>query len=425
MRVLAFSSRGPAVQLLQLALNRSGFASLETDGVFGPATRAALVRFQSAEGLRADGVAGPLTHQALLPWYTGCLRRRLQPGESFWTLSRLYGCSLEALLTANPGLDPEALPVGTELVVPLPFPVVPTSIDYCSDLVDCCVRGLAARYPFLRAEPIGRSVLGRPLWSLRLGGGDNRVLYNAEHHANEWITTPLLLRFAEELSAARAAGGEISGRSAAELLDYAALCLIPAVNPDGMDLVTGELRGGESWQRARQIAADYPRYPFPSGWKANLRGLDLNLQYPAGWEQARENKFAQGVVSPAPADYVGPAPLAAPEARALYDFTLRFDPSLILAYHSQGQVIYWRYLDYEPPGSRQIADFFSALSGYAAEETPFASGYAGYKDWFIQEYNRPGYTVEAGRGVNPLPIGDFESIYRDNLGILTMGMLVT
>ena len=396
MRVLAFSSRGPAVQLLQLALNRSGFASLETDGVFGPATRAALVRFQSAEGLRADGVAGPLTHRALLPWYTGCLRHRLQPGESFWALSRLYGCSLEALLTANPGLDPEALPVGTELVVPLPFPVVPTSIDYCSDLVDCCVRGLAARYPFLRAEPI-----------------------------NEWITTPLLLRFAEELSAARAAGGEISGRSAAELLDYAALCLIPAVNPDGMDLVTGELRGGESWQRARQIAADYPRYPFPSGWKANLRGLDLNLQYPAGWEQARENKFAQGVVSPAPADYVGPAPLAAPEARALYDFTLRFDPSLILAYHSQGQVIYWRYLDYEPPGSRQIADFFSALSGYAAEETPFASGYAGYKDWFIQEYNRPGYTVEAGRGVNPLPIGDFESIYRDNLGILTMGMLVT
>ena len=425
MRVLAFSSRGPAVQLLQLALNRSGFASLETDGVFGPATQAALTRFQAAQGLIADGVAGPLSHRALLPWYTGFLRHRLRPGESFWSLAQLYGSELDAILTANPGLDPEALPVGTLVVVPLPFPVVPTSIDYCSELVAYCVRGLAARYPFLRVDSIGRSVLGRPLWSLSLGSGENRVLYTAEHHANEWITTPLLLRFTEELAAAYATGGELFGRSAAQLLDYAALCLIPAVNPDGMDLVTGELRSGESWQRARQIAADYPRYPFPSGWKANIRGVDLNLQYPAGWEQARENKFAQGIVSPAPADFVGSAPLTAPEARALYTFTLRFDPALILAYHTQGEVIYWRYRDYEPAGSRQIADYFASLSGYAAEETPFASGFAGYKDWFIQEYNRPGYTIEAGRGVNPLPIGDFETLYRDNLGILTMGMLVT
>ena len=425
MRVLAFSSRGPAVQLLQLALNRAGFASLATDGIFGPATQAALTRFQAAQGLKADGVAGPLTHRALLPWYTGFLRHRLRPGESFWSLAQLYGSELDAILTANPGMDPEALPVGTAVVVPLPFSVVPTTIDYCSALVDYCVEGLGARYPFLRVDSIGRSVLGRPLWSLSLGSGQNRVLYNAEHHANEWITTPLLLRFTEELAAAYAAGGEIFGRSAAELLDYAVLCLIPAANPDGMDLVTGELTGGEAWQRARQIAADYPRYPFPSGWKANIRGTDLNLQYPAGWEQARANKFAQGIVSPAPADYVGRAPLAAPEARDLYTFTLRFDPALILAYHTQGEVIYWRFLDYEPAGSRQIADYFASLSGYAVEETPFASGFAGYKDWFIQEYNRPGYTIEAGRGVNPLPIGDFEKLYQDNIGILTMGMLVT
>ena len=176
---------------------------------------------------------------------------------------------------------------------------------------------------------------------------------------------------------------------------------------------------------ARRLAAAYPRFAFPEGWKANLRGVDLNLQYPADWERAREIKFAQGVVSPAPADYVGPAPLTAPESRALYDATLRFSPALILAYHTQGEVIYWRYRDYEPAGSRQTAAFFSELSGYAAEETPYASGFAGYKDWFIQDFNRPGYTVEAGRGVNPLPLSEFEGIYRQNEGILTMGLLVT
>ena len=109
----------------------------------------------------------------------------------------------------------------------------------------------------------------------------------------------------------------------------------------------------------------------------------------------------------------------------MYDYTLVLDPSLILAYHTQGQVIYWKFLDYEPENSRQIAATFSAVSGYGVEETPYASGFAGYKDWFIQQFDRPGYTIEAGLGVNPLPISQFDRIYRDNLGILTMGALVT
>ena len=46
------------------------------------------------------------------------------------------------------------------------------------------------------------------------------------------------------------------------------------------------------------------------------------------------------------------------------------------------------------------------------------SSFAGYKDWFIKVFRRPGFTIEAGSGENPLPIGQFEEIYRDNLGIL-------
>lgn len=425
MRTLRLGSAGPAVQLLQLALNRAGFGDLETDGLFGPATRRALTRFQRSAGLVSDGVAGAQTHRALLPWYTGYLVHTLRRGETFYLLAQRYGGSVEALLTANPGLAPEKLLPGTQVVVPLSFPVVPTAIDWCSDLVAFCVRGLAARYPFMKADEIGASVLGRPLWSLRLGEGDNRALYNAAHHANEWITTPLLLRFAEELCAAFAAGGSLAGISAAELLNYTTLVLIPAVNPDGMDLVTGELQSWPAYERALTIAADYPRFPFPSGWKANLQGTDLNLQYPAGWEQARENKAALGIVSPAPAEYVGPTPLSAPESRAMYDYTLSFQPDLTLSWHTQGQVIYWRYLDREPPGAREIAELFSRVSGYAVEDEPFASGFAGYKDWFIQDFDRPGFTIEAGLGQNPLPLSQFEEIYRDCLGILTLGAMAT
>lgn len=234
-----------------------------------------------------------------------------------------------------------------------------------------------------------------------------------------------MLKFAEQLAKARAYGQSIFGFSASELLRRSSIYIAPCVNPDGMDLVTGELNSGEYYNAAQRIAADYPSIPFPSGWKANIRGIDLNLQYPAGWSQARENKFALGFVSPAPESYVGTAPLSAPEARAMYDFTLALSPRLVLAYHTQGEVIYWRYLDYEPTNSRSIADTFAAVSGYSVEDTPYASGFAGYKDWFIQDFNRPGYTIEAGIGTNPLPVSQFDKIYADNLGILTYGATVT
>ena len=425
MRVLRLGSTGSSVQLLQLALNRAGYGILDTDGRFGGATRNALIAFQSANGLSADGVAGSATHRALLPWYTGYRVHIVQRGDTLWSLARAAGVTTEAIQTANPGVSAGNLQIGERLIVPLPFQVVPPGIDYSSALVGFCVRGLAARYPFIRTGEAGKSVMGRPLWSMTMGGGQNRVLYNASHHANEWITTPILLRFAEELAEAYAGGGELFGTPAAEIMSYATLCLIPAVNPDGIDLVTGDIVSGEYYDRALAISREYPEFPFPSGWKANIRGIDLNLQYPAEWEQARENKFAQGIRSPAPADYVGIAPLTAPESRAMYRFTLAYDPALILAYHTQGQVIYWRFLDYEPAGSRRIAELFSDVSGYAVEETPFASGFAGYKDWFIQDYDRPGYTIEAGLGVNPLPISEFPTIYEKNLGILTLGTLVT
>jgi g-D-glutamyl-meso-diaminopimelate peptidase len=64
----------------------------------------------------------------------------------------------------------------------------------------------------------------------------------------------------------------------------------------------------------------------------------------------------------------------------------------------------------------------SQASGYTLEITPEFSGYAGYKDWFIQDFNRPGYTIECGVGESPLPLSQFDKIYSDNLGILTIGM---
>lgn len=300
--------------------------------------------------------------------------------------------------------------------------VVPTSVNYSARLNQDVIQELVRRYSFLQMGTIGRSVMGKEIPYLKIGNGKKEVFYNASFHANEWITTPVLLKFAEDYAKAYEAGENLFGVNADWLFRNFSLYLVPMVNPDGVDLVNGILTEGEYYERAKRIALDYPAIPFPEGWKANIDGIDLNLQFPAGWENAKRIKFSQGYDSPAPRDYVGEKPLSAPESLAVYEFTQEHDFSLILAYHTQGEVIYWKYLDYEPENAYEIGRYFQMVSDYELEETPQVSGYAGYKDWFIMEYNRPGYTIEAGLGTNPLPISQFDSIYEKNRLILLGGM---
>lgn len=395
--------------LLQLALRRAGAQSLSD--------------FQKRASLSPTGEADALTMQALEPYLTGFVRHSLRAGDTFSSLAAQYHTSARAIAVANPAAEPRRLQIGQILVVPLDFPVVPTDVPFTSELLALCVQGLTARYPFLRQRPLTRTRFGRSVTLLQLGQGSRRVLYNASHHANEWITTPVLLKFVEELSSAAAFGGEIFGRDAAALLREAELFCVPMVNPDGVDLVTGALaRDSAQYDRARQIAAYFPNIPFPDGWKANLEGVDLNLNYPTGWEQARQIKYAQGFTRPAPRDFVGVSPLDQPETAAIARLTREIRPDLTLSYHTQGQVIYWKYLDLEPTGARRLGERFAALSGYALEDTPYASGFAGYKDWFLLTFDRPGYTIEVGLGQNPLPLSQFDEIYRQNLGILTTAL---
>ena len=97
---------------------------------------------------------------------------------------------------------------------------------------------------------------------------------------------------------------------------------------------------------------------------------------------------------------------------------------LIITYHTQGKEIYWKFQNYAPAEAEEIGKLFASVSGYRLAQVPYNSSFAGYKDWFLQEYRKPGYTIEAGLGQNPLPISQFSEIYRDNLGILVLGAIV-
>lgn len=397
------------MELYELALQRAGAPSLS--------------EFQRREGLPPTGLLDGPTWAALLPWLTGFRYYRVAPGDNYSRLAARFGTTVRAIITANPNQDPLRLYVGQLLTVPLGFDVVPTNIPFTYQLLTLSLEGLTARYPFLTVRNIGETFYGRKLPQVAVGLGPRRILYNAAHHANEWITVPLLMKFLETYARAISENGRIYGFSAQALYQRTTLHLVPMVNPDGVDLVTGGLREGDpGWAEARALAENYPDIPFPEGWKANLRGVDLNLNYPAYWEQARENKFTQGYTRPGPRDYVGTAPLTEPESEAMVRLTELIEPSLTLSYHTQGDVIYWKFLNIEPAGAEELGERFAAVSGYTLEDVPFASGFAGYKDWFILTRDRPGYTIEVGSGENPLPLSQFDDILARNLGILSLGL---
>lgn len=422
METLRFGSRGAEVEYLQLALQRAGYQDLAVDGIFGARTRDAVRDFQQRNGLIPDGVVGRLTWNRLMPYLKGYTTYTVRRGDTLYKIAQKFGTDLRRILTANPTVDPQNLQIGSVIVVPYDFALVPTNVQYSYVLLTLLTEGLAVRYPFLKTGSFGQSVMGKNLVYIRIGTGAKEVFYNAAHHANEWLTTPVLLKFTEEYADAFSKGGSIGGASANTLYTNYSLYLAPMVDPDGVDLVTGVLSSGGYYNQAVRIAEQYPQVSFPSGWKANIAGVDLNLQYPANWEEAKRIKYEQGFTSPAPRDFVGTAPLVAPESYAVYRFTKSHNFLLTLSYHSQGKLIYWKYLDYEPARSREIADYFGEVSGYAVEETPYASGFAGYKDWYIENYDRPGYTIEVGSGQSPLPVSQFPEIYRANLGILVGGM---
>ena len=423
LQTLYSGSTGPLVGFLQFVLKRLGFYSGEVNYVFDETTERAVTSLQSALGLYDDGVVGPRSWAAFEPYFTGNYYYTVRAGDTLSSIASKSNTNLKMLLAANDLADPDNLFVGQKILIPFSEFVVPTTLRFSSDVMNILLGSLAARYPFLTFSSIGKSVLGKDLVSLRLGRGEKVVSYNASHHANEWITSLLLVKFVEMFCHALVTERRLGDYDPREVFDSASIYIVPMVDPDGVNLVTGQIPAGSTlYENAEKLNTF--GLPFPEGWKANILGTDLNLNYPAGWEEARRIKFAQGFTSPAPRDFVGDYPLSAPESRAMAQFTKNLSPRLILAYHSQGEIIYWKFADYDPPRSFEIAQRFSAVSGYSVETTPENSGYAGYKDWFIQENNLPGYTIEVGRGASPLPLEQFPKIFSDNLGILMLAPLL-
>lgn len=101
------------------------------------------------------------------------------------------------------------------------------------------------------------------------------------------------MKFLENLSTAYLNRSTIWGYPAADLFNQVSLYVVPMVNPDGVDLVVGNTKQylPDVYKHAKTLSDNYPQIPFPSGWKANINGVDLNLQFPARLGTSKRNKI--------------------------------------------------------------------------------------------------------------------------------------
>ena len=269
------------------------------------------------------------------------------------------------------------------------------------------IRQICENYGFLKHSVIGKSCAGKDIQALKIGSSSGYCLIAAGIHGSERITSTVLLMYIEELCDALKKDGVLAGLRVRQAMAGRGVIFVPCVNPDGCDislLGARALTDKEKWI-GNCCNQDYEH------WNANLRGVDINHNFDAGWEELHQKEIEYGIYGPSPTRFGGKRPHSEPETVALVELCRKMDIRHCLAMHSQGEVIYWDYGCKTPPKSRKMAEIMATASGYALD-TPLgiATG-GGFKDWFIKEFSRPGFTVEIGRGKNPLPADTAGNIY--------------
>ena len=238
---------------------------------------------------------------------------------------------------------------------------------------------------------IGKSLFQRNIYAVKVGEGSPVGIAQYAMHGREFITA--------ELAFLHAQIGVFKG----------SLWVLPLINPDGALLSEKGLSTAPN-ERKETLLALNGKDDF-SLWKANGRGVDLNVNFPAKWGEGKKNTRVAGAEN-----YIGKKPFSESESYALQIFTEQIKPDYTVSYHTKGEEIYWWFFQDEARllHDEKLALVLSKATGYPLKRAEGSVG--GYKDWCISKFHIPSFTIEAGMDelLHPIRYEGLEDILTKN-----------
>lgn len=282
------------------------------------------------------------------------------------------------------------------------------------------ISNLQKKYDFIKSEVIGESLCGRKIKGLKIGNEENMVLFACTFHGMEWLTSLVVLKFLDTICSYAYNKECICGINVFNCLESRGLYVVPCVNPDGVEI---SLKGSDSAKGFKNIVDDVCGGKT-FDWQSNARGVDINHNFDAGWARLHKLEKLNNISGPSKTRYGGKYPESEPETRAITKLCRNKNFEYAMAFHSQGEEIYWKYGDRIPKDAEKLARVFALASGYTLSEPIGLAQGGGFKDWFINEFNKPAFTVEIGKGKNPLSILEINNIYSKILNMMFTAILI-
>ena len=272
--------------------------------------------------------------------------------------------------------------------------------------------------PQIQVQSLGETFDGREIFDVVVGDlkSDNQILIFGAMHAREYITTQIVMRqLCDAIDAVNGFGGSYNGVSTSELLQGVAVHFVPMSNPDGVSISQFGLQGVKKPELRAKISAMSNNL---TEWKANTKGVDLNRNFDAGWQEF------YGSPSPSSERYKGAFPGSELESAALINLIQKHNFRRTISYHTCGALIYWYYKQSGAvlAESEKFANAISRETGYYLDSDYTAVDAAGFKDWAVYKKGIPSLTIETGAEtggvVGVVPVSRFPEMWRRNKNVV-------
>ena len=260
-------------------------------------------------------------------------------------------------------------------------------------------------YPeLISTSVIGKSVEGRDLLLIEFGKGPNKIFVCGTHHAREYIATSYLMYAIERYAYAYHNGKNWGKFDVRKILDNVTFCIVPMVNPDGVNLVQNGMYATKNPAALMKMDIYEGKNHGFRAWKANINGVDVNWNYDKDWDIER-NKNGVGSTG-----FNGYAPATEPETVAISKYVDENMFDAYLSFHTQGQIFYWND---SPEKPLNIHKKLEADCGFIPVKSE-ATGVGGsFFDYVYRKYEKPTITFELCPYVGnyPYPDSDFDKVW--------------